>query len=80
MFTLSNKLECPVCGKVQYISGKSRKKISALNFVILLPMLLNVFASINPLFIIILMFMLFSLNLTLLPFLTELSDDEEPLW
>ncbi|MGK7377923.1 TIGR04104 family putative zinc finger protein [Planococcus sp. 1R117A] len=80
MFTLNNKLECPVCGKTQYISRKSKKRLSLLNIAILLPLLLNVFASTNPLFIIALIFSLFLLSLAIMPFLTIFSDKEEPMW
>ncbi|SDI40173.1 cxxc_20_cxxc protein [Planococcus glaciei] len=79
-FTLSNKLECPLCGKIQYISKKSRKRISLLNLVILLPLLLNAVTSIEPLFNITLIFIFFMLSMVFMPFLTELSSEEEPLW
>ena len=79
-FTLSNKLACPVCGKSQYIAGKSRKKIGALNMLVLLPMLLNAITPISPLAVIALMFSLFLAVLAYMPFLTELSDKDDPLW
>ena len=79
-FTLSTKLVCPVCGKSQYIAGKSRKKMGSLNMLILLPMLLNVITPISPLAALALMFTLFLAVMAYMPFLTELSAEEEPLW
>ncbi|WP_367281336.1 TIGR04104 family putative zinc finger protein [Planococcus shenhongbingii] len=79
-FTLKSKLDCPVCGKSQYISGKSRKKLGALNLVILLPLFFNVYMSTNPLLVITAIFTLFFITLVFIPFLTKLSDKEEPLW
>ncbi|MCP2035104.1 CXXC-20-CXXC protein [Planomicrobium sp. HSC-17F08] len=78
--TLSGKLICPVCGKGQYISLKSRKKIGFLNMLIVLPFLLNAIASVNPLIIIGFMVLLFCFCVAYMPFLTELSAEEEPLW
>lgn len=78
--TLSGKLMCPVCGNAQYISRKSRKKIGFLNMLIVLPLLLNAIASVHPLVIIAFMVLLFFFNLAYMPFLMELSDEEEPLW
>ncbi|RSL30702.1 hypothetical protein D7Z54_24710 [Salibacterium salarium] len=79
-FTLKSEMKCPRCEEKQYLTAKSRKKSSALNFTplfaLLLPPLFNI--SIVPAFSILLGLCLLSIGLY--PLFVELTNQEEYLW
>jgi len=79
-FTLDTALTCPHCGNKQYITKKSRKRTSLLVFSIPLIMLLRLIFSMTPLISIILFVGVGLIVFISFPYLTELSNQEEPLW
>ncbi|MFD2760107.1 TIGR04104 family putative zinc finger protein [Lentibacillus juripiscarius] len=75
--TLNPAMTCPYCGEKQYQTQKSRMKNGALNIVILLPLLLNIFFDI-PGFILLSLFpILFIVIMSLYPFFIKISSKEE---
>jgi CXXC-20-CXXC protein len=76
-FTLDPAMTCPKCGRTQYQTQKSRIKSSILNFVILLPLPLNLFFDIPGVILLSSFPILFVLVMTLYPFLMKISSKEE---
>src|SRR5699024_1595611 len=76
-FTLDPAMTCPYCGEKQYETQKSRMKNSALNFVIPLPLLLNIFIDIPGFFLLSLLPVLFIVVMSLYPFFVKISSKEE---
>lgn len=79
-FTLDTTLTCPHCGEKQYITTKSRKRMSVLVFFIPLIMLLRLVFTLSPLLTIILFVGITTMIFISYPYLTELSNEEQPLW
>lgn len=79
MFTLDVSMECPHCGEKQYYTKRARKRIAVLTFLNLFIILLNLF-DISP-YLVLGIFFVFCLSaIGILPFLIELSNEEEPPW
>src|SRR5699024_11417124 len=77
MFTLDTGMNCPYCEEKQYQTRKSKKKTGVLNFLVPLPLLLNLLFDL-PLGILLSSFpILFFLLISLTPFLIHLSNREE---
>ncbi|UFU00118.1 hypothetical protein KO561_03905 [Radiobacillus kanasensis] len=78
-FTLDNSMECPYCKRKQYVSKKSRRRMSFGNFIG--PFVLLILLMGQPILVIVSAAVgLFALVMCLYPFLMELSNEEEPLW
>ncbi|MED4019207.1 TIGR04104 family putative zinc finger protein [Sutcliffiella cohnii] len=79
-FTFHSALECPYCGKKQYWTTKSRRKVSfstmIFPFFIIVPSLF----TISRLLILSMLICLSLFILSMVPFIMELTDEEEPLW
>ncbi|WP_188634358.1 TIGR04104 family putative zinc finger protein [Lentibacillus kapialis] len=76
-FTLDPAMTCPYCGEKQYETQKSRMKNSALNFVIPLLLLLNIFIDIPGFLLLSLFPVLFIVVMSLHPFFVKISSKEE---
>ncbi|MDG5473154.1 hypothetical protein P6709_15480 [Jeotgalibacillus sp. ET6] len=76
-FTLNPAMSCPYCGETQYQTQKSRMKSASLNFFILIPLLINIFFDVPGLILLSSFPIVFILIISLHPFLTELSSEEE---
>lgn len=79
-FTLNPAMKCPKCGERQYLTKKSRKRMLLFNWLILTPLLLNMFFDLSFFFLLFLIIFLFVLSISLMPFNMELTEEEEPLW
>lgn len=74
-------MECPHCGKLQYVTSKSRKHSSTFS---ILPLFILIFSGLLfdfsiPAYIL-LAVVLFTAGLMLYPFKMELTSTDEPLW
>lgn len=79
MFTLNTAIDCPQCGQKQYYSKKARKKTVVVSFLSLFLIFLRLF-NISAYQIIGIYLAYFIIVMVLLPFLMELSNEEEALW
>lgn len=80
-FTLGEGMECPICGKTQYLTKNSRKKMGFMNF--FPPAILLGSAWLFELEIISVLaiaFLLFAIFITIYPQMTELTNENEPMW
>lgn len=80
-FTLGEGMECPECGKTQYLTKKSRKKMGILNFfpapiLILSAMIFDV----EIITVLALALALFAAFMMMYPSMAELTNDNEPMW
>ncbi|MDW0109763.1 hypothetical protein QT716_06800 [Sporosarcina aquimarina] len=72
--TLNPAMTCPKCGEKQYQTQKSKKRISFLTMIILLPLLIQIFFDI-PAIILLSLLPFFTVIIFLLyPFFVELSN------
>ena len=77
---LTNKVNCPYCGKTQYLVPKSRKKTAIFSFLpVLLLMSANLIFDLEVLGIILLTPTLLVVALSLYPFLMKLSSEDKKL-
>lgn len=80
-FTLGEGMECPECGRTQYLTKRSKKRMGIANFfpapiLILSGMLLDInFATIIALALV-----LFAVFMMTYPYMMELTDENEPMW
>ncbi|AST92505.1 hypothetical protein BC6307_14995 [Sutcliffiella cohnii] len=79
-FTFHSALECPYCGKKQYWTTKSRRKVSFSTMIIPFFIIVPSLFTISRLLILSMLISLCLLVLSIIPFIMELSDEEEPLW
>lgn len=77
MFTLDTGMNCPYCEEKQYQTRKSKKKTGVLNFLVPLPLLLNLLFDFPPGILLSSFPILFFLIMSLHPFLIHLSNREE---
>ncbi|MFC7364678.1 MULTISPECIES: TIGR04104 family putative zinc finger protein [Bhargavaea] len=80
MYTLKPTMTCPNCKQEQHLTSASRKRGAFMPFLILIPMLLNVFFEMNWLTLIggmLLVAVVFNL---VYPRLIEVTNEEEPIW
>ncbi|WP_418909834.1 TIGR04104 family putative zinc finger protein [Bacillus pinisoli] len=80
MFTIKHKLTCPSCHSFQYLTKKSRNRMSLFNFVPLLVFIPFVSFGISIGYLLLLGFIVFLTMFLIMPFLIELSNKEEPMW
>src|SRR5699024_12843661 len=75
MFTLDTGMNCPYSGERQYQTGKSKKKAGILNFLDLLPLLLNMFFDIPAAILLssftVLLFLIMSFDLFLINLISK---------
>ena len=76
-FSLDPAMECSYCGTKQYHTPKSKVKNGLLNFIILLPLVLNIFFDIPWMILLSLFPILFVVVLSIYPFFMELSSKDE---
>ena len=80
-FTLGEGMECPECGKPQYLTKKSKKRMGIVN---LFPAPILIFSGmlldINISTVLALALALFAAFLMTYPFMMELTDENEPMW
>ncbi|WP_221563373.1 TIGR04104 family putative zinc finger protein [Alkalihalobacillus sp. TS-13] len=85
-FRFTNKMTCPYCGEIQFISAKTRRNM--VGYVVLIPLfLLCVMAAIDFLIIGVPAMALylshvgvFAAMIFISPFYMEVTNTEEPLW
>ncbi|MCM2677515.1 TIGR04104 family putative zinc finger protein [Alkalicoccobacillus plakortidis] len=79
-FVLYPGFDCPFCGKKQYQTNRSRKKSAALAFII--PTLIFIFNILQVPFltIIVVSIIVFTLMISIYPYLVDLSNEEEFLF
>ncbi|MFP3727629.1 TIGR04104 family putative zinc finger protein [Priestia filamentosa] len=80
MFTFKSKLKCPSCKEVQYLSKKSRDRISMflmIPFIIWVPLVSFNVPTTYTMAIVLFSYMVF---LSVTPHFYELSNEEEPIW
>lgn len=80
-FTLGEGMECPECGKTQYLTKKSRKNTSILNC-FLAPILIisGMLIDMEILTVIVFALVLFTIMMAVYPYMVELADENEPMW
>jgi len=76
-FTLNPGMKCPNCEEKQYVTKKSRMRVSLLTPIVLLPLVLNMFFDIHGVVLLSLFPILFVFIMSLHPFLMKLSSKEE---
>ena len=79
-FVLTTSMECPNCGKKQYLTRKSRKRIFIFNLLIISPLLIQGLFDIHGVITIALIFLFFICSILLMPLWMEVQNDEEFLW
>lgn len=79
MFTLDTALECPHCGKKQYLTPKARKRSSVYTLLTPFILLLLFLFDVSPLISIGVLFVFLLLMMGTYPFIIELSNQEEDL-
>src|SRR5699024_5063827 len=77
MFNLDTGMNCPYCGERHYHTGKSKKKAGILNFLVLLPLLLNMFFDIPAAILLSSFPVLFFLFMSFVAFLINLCSNED---
>ena len=80
-FTLGEGMECPQCGRTQYLTKKSKQRMGIANFfpapiLILSGMLLDI----NIATVLLLALTLFTVFMMTYPFMMEFSNDNEPMF
>ncbi|MCM3086495.1 hypothetical protein M3557_01055 [Bhargavaea ginsengi] len=80
MYTLKPTMTCPNCRTEQHLTSASRKRGAFMPFLILLPMLANVFFDLNWLILFGGMATIAIAFNLIYPRLIELTDEEEPIW
>lgn len=80
MLTFRMKMKCPICGKTQYLSAKSRKLSSFISLPIIVVWVLLASLQVPlPVQIVYVVIAVFGIFL-LMPMFYELSNEEEALW
>ncbi|WP_100403539.1 TIGR04104 family putative zinc finger protein [Bacillus sp. FJAT-42315] len=79
LFTFKNHMLCPHCQHHQFITAKSRRKVSLIALLPLMWILLSAI-GVSASTIIILELLTFPIVLVIMPTRYELSNQEEPLW
>lgn len=79
-FTFHSALECPYCSKKQYWTTKSRRKVSFSTMIIPFFIIVPSLITISRLLILSMLICLSLFILSMIPFIMELTDEEEPLW
>ncbi|MFD1020839.1 TIGR04104 family putative zinc finger protein [Thalassobacillus hwangdonensis] len=75
-----NKMNCPYCGKTQYLSAKSKKRQSMLAFIPPIPLYLATLLDWSlPIFLAICI-VLFVAGMAVLPYFYQLKNEEEFIW
>ncbi|WP_349774097.1 TIGR04104 family putative zinc finger protein [Sporosarcina aquimarina] len=74
--TLDPAMTCPNCGEKQYQTQKSKKRISFLTVIILLPLLIQTFSDIPVIMLLSLLPVIAVIVFLLYPFFVELSSKE----
>lgn len=80
MFTFKNKLRCPSCNSLQYVSKKSRNQLSLFAFAPYLISIPLVSFGVPIGYILALDLVAYALVFIWMPFLYELSNKDEPMW
>ena len=80
MFTLKNKLRCPSCDSLQYVSKKSRNQISFITFAPFLIWIPLISFGVPQGYILFFELVAYVLVFMGMPFLCELSNKDEPMW
>ncbi|WP_088006932.1 TIGR04104 family putative zinc finger protein [Indiicoccus explosivorum] len=76
-FTLDTGMECPYCGSKQYLTRKSRKRITGFGLIGLLPLVLTAFFDFSLGTLVGLFFLILITLLIFVPRLTVLTGGEE---
>ncbi|WP_081487870.1 TIGR04104 family putative zinc finger protein [Planococcus antarcticus] len=76
----SGSMRCPHCGSNQYATPKSRKRMTLINWLVLLPLPFTAIYNVPLVYSISLILVLFAVGLSLIPKMMELSNEQKPLW
>lgn len=76
-FTLDQKVTCPKCGETQYFTYQSKVRGASLNFLVLLPLLINLFFDIPGTIVLCLFPIMFILTLSIYPLVVTLGNERE---
>lgn len=76
----SGTMSCPYCNSDQYATPKSRKRMTLINWLVLLPMPFAAIFDLPLIYSISMILILFAAALSLIPKMMELSNDQKPLW
>ena len=80
-FTLGEGMECPECGKTQYLTKESKKKMGVANFFPAPILILSaMFFDIHIATVLAFALVLFAIYLMAYPQMVELTNDNEPMW
>ena len=80
VYTLKPTMTCPNCRKEQHLTAASRKRGALMPFLVVIPMLINVFFDLNWLAVIGEMLMIAVIFNLVYPRLIDLTEEEEPIW
>ncbi len=76
----SGSMRCPHCGANQYATPNSRQRMTFINWLVLLPLLITAIIDIPLLYTIVLTVVLFVIGLSFIPKMMDLSNEQKPLW
>ncbi|MFD1030153.1 TIGR04104 family putative zinc finger protein [Metaplanococcus flavidus] len=80
-FTLGEGMECPECGRTQYLTKQSKKRMGIANF---FPAPILIFSGmlfdVDIATILALALVLFAAFMMTYPYMMELTDENEPMW
>ncbi|WP_142827687.1 TIGR04104 family putative zinc finger protein [Planococcus soli] len=76
----SGAMNCPHCHSDQYATPKSRKRMTLINWLVLLPLPFAAIFNLPLVYSISMILILFAVALSLIPKMMELSNEQKPLW
>ncbi len=79
-FTLDTGMNCPSCGKKQFLTSKSKKRSNVLVFLAPFIMLLDILFNIPSLITLGLLAFSFFFAVAISPFFIKLTNENAPLW
>lgn len=75
--TLDHKVTCPKCNETQYFTYQSKVRGASLNFLVLLPLLINLFFDIPSIIVLSLLPIMFILVVSIYPLIVTLDNERE---
>ncbi|TWT08365.1 hypothetical protein FQV26_11290 [Planococcus sp. CPCC 101016] len=76
----SGAMNCPHCQSSQYATPKSKQRMTYINWLVLLPLPFSTIWDIPLSYTIMMMSSLIIVDLSLIPKMIELSNEQKPLW
>jgi CXXC-20-CXXC protein len=80
LLSMKREMPCSHCGKVQYISKKSRKKMSFMSLIPIIPLFFSTSYNLSAAIYFLISVSLFLIVLALTPLFLELTDEEKVLY